>query len=128
MQATWFNNKYIKNSIHKGETYIFYGKVRRIGPRKTMENPIFERPDKPQVVTGKIVPLYPLTEGLTQKIVQTAMTQALDAAAELSDPLPAPCLRATRLSRCGRRSRISISLRILKRLSRRGVGSCLRSF
>ena len=88
MQATWFNNKYIKNSIHKGETYIFYGKVRRIGPRKTMENPIFERPDKPQVVTGKIVPLYPLTEGLTQKIVQTAMTQALDADAELSDPLP----------------------------------------
>ena len=88
MQATWFNNKYIKNSIHKGETYIFYGKVRRIGPRKTMENPIFERLDKPQVVTGKIVPLYPLTEGLTQKIVQTAMTQALDAAAELSDPLP----------------------------------------
>lgn len=88
MQATWFNNKYIKNSIHKGETYIFYGKVRRVGPRKTMENPIFERLDKPQVVTGKIVPLYPLTEGLTQKIVQTAMTQALDAAAELSDPLP----------------------------------------
>ncbi len=88
MQATWFNNKYIKNSIHKGETYIFYGRVRRVGPRKTMENPIFERLDKPQVVTGKIVPLYPLTEGLTQKIVQTAMTQALDAAAELSDPLP----------------------------------------
>ena len=92
MQATWFNNKYIKNSIHKGETYIFYGRVRRVGPRKTMENPIFERLDKPQVVTGKIVPLYPLTEGLTQKIVQTAMTQALDASAELSDPLPCSLL------------------------------------
>ena len=36
MQATWFNNKYIKNSIHKGETYLVYGKVRRIGPRTTM--------------------------------------------------------------------------------------------
>lgn len=41
LQATWFNNKYIKTSLQKGESYIFYGKIRRIGPRKTIENPIF---------------------------------------------------------------------------------------
>lgn len=93
LQATWFNNKYIKTSLQKGESYIFYGKIRRIGPRKTIENPIFERLDKPQVVTGKIVPLYPLTEGLTQKNVQSTIAQALGAAAELEETLPRSLLK-----------------------------------
>lgn len=88
LQATWFNNKYIKNSIKKGEDYIFYGKIKRIGARKCIENPIFERFDKPLLVTGKIVPLYPLTEGLTQKIVQSAISQALKFTDKLSETLP----------------------------------------
>lgn len=88
LQATWFNNKYIKNSIKKGETYIFYGRIRRVGAHKCIENPIFERTDKQQLVTGKIVPLYPLTEGLTQKNVQSAMAQAFDAVDEVEESLP----------------------------------------
>lgn len=88
MQATWFNNKYIKSSIKKGDTYIFYGRIRRVGARKCIENPIFEQAGKKQLVTGKIVPLYPLTEGLTQKNVQSATAQALDALGEVEESLP----------------------------------------
>lgn len=88
MTASWFNNRFIANMLKKGSTYIFYGKISRIGGKKNIENPIFEPADKAGDFTGRIVPLYPLTAGLTQKAVQTAMKSAMPAAAKLVDPLP----------------------------------------
>lgn len=86
--ATWFNNKYIKNSIIKGEIYIFYGKIKKIGSKKFIENPIFEKESDSQIVTGKIVPIYPLTAELTQKTVQKAMNTALGLGGVFSETLP----------------------------------------
>ncbi len=88
MQATWFNNKYISRSIIKGETYTFYGKIKRIGKNKCIENPIFEKNSSENIVTGKIIPLYPLTAGLTQKNIQTAMNEAIRYAGEMQETLP----------------------------------------
>ena len=42
INAVWFNNKYIKRSIKKGETYIFYGKIKKSGAFRQIENPVFE--------------------------------------------------------------------------------------
>lgn len=88
INASWFNNKYIKNSIIKGESYTFYGKIKRIGSKKTIENPIFEKDGKPKVNIGKIVPIYPLTAQLSLKTVQSAMLQAMKAVDEITEPLP----------------------------------------
>lgn len=43
LDATYFNQPYRKNSLHAGETYIFYGKVEANGFRKTMTNPVCEQ-------------------------------------------------------------------------------------
>ncbi len=88
ISATWFNNKYIKRSIIKGESYIFYGKIKKMGSRKFIENPIFEKDGKNNIATGKIVPLYPLTANLSQKIIQSAMTGALGAIEQIRETLP----------------------------------------
>lgn len=87
LTATWFNNKFIINRFKKGETYVFYGKITKIGNKKFIENPVFE-PEHSNTLTGKIVPIYPLTEGLTQRIVQTAMSAAMPLVAQMQESLP----------------------------------------
>ena len=39
VDITYFNQSYRKNAIHRGETYIFYGKVTVTGRKKQMANP-----------------------------------------------------------------------------------------
>jgi len=85
--ATWFNNKYIGNTLQKGQWYSFYGKIKKVGGKKHIENPIFEPADK-GVSTGRIVPLYPLSANLSQKIVQTLMAQAAQYIDQIPETLP----------------------------------------
>lgn len=86
LELIWFNNRFLDNRFKKGETYIFYGKV-RLTPKKQMVTPLFETPDN-QKQTGRIVPLYPLTEGLTENIVSDCVQQAFVRSGQLKDPLP----------------------------------------
>ena len=86
LELIWFNNRFLDNRFKKGETYIFYGKV-RLTPKKQMVTPIFETPGN-QKQTGRIVPLYPLTEGLTENIVSDCVQQAFARSGQLKDPLP----------------------------------------
>lgn len=76
ISVIWYNNKYVKDQFHTGEEYILYGKITTNRGKKEIQNPIFEKTDS-QKFTGKIVPIYPLTGGLTQKIIQSAMANAL---------------------------------------------------
>lgn len=85
--ATWFNNKYIGSSLKKGEWYSFYGRVKKIGGKKHIENPIFEPAEK-GVSTGRIVPIYPLSANLSQKALQTLMAQAVQYIDQLPETLP----------------------------------------
>lgn len=68
MSAVWFNNKYVVDAFKLGETYTFYGKVEDKYGKKQLNNPIYDKIDS-SVVMGRIVPIYPLTEGLSQKII-----------------------------------------------------------
>ena len=88
LELTYFNQSYLKDSFHTGETYVFYGKVEGSLLRKQMTNPVFER-EGLQNVTGRIVPIYPLTAGVGQALLQKAIRQGLDEIGEdLSDALP----------------------------------------
>lgn len=91
--ATWFNNKYIKSSIIKGNTYVFFGKIKKMGAKKFIETPIFEKASTENLVTGKIVPIYPLTAELTQKTVQKAIASALKLDLHFSETLPYALLK-----------------------------------
>ncbi|MDD6483010.1 MAG: ATP-dependent DNA helicase RecG [Clostridiales bacterium] len=88
VSVIWYNNKYVKNQFHTNEHYILYGKIDEGRyHKKEMINPIAERKDK-QRFTGMIVPIYPLTEGLTQKLVQSAMEQAIKEYGNISEYIP----------------------------------------
>lgn len=86
--AIWYNNRFLKDKFEVGGEYILYGKIGiRLGAKQIL-NPIFEKVDK-QHYTGKIVPIYPLTGNLTQKILQSAMEDAIKARGEITEYIPA---------------------------------------
>lgn len=89
MQLTFFNQAYLKDQFRKGESYVFYGRAQVKGRFVSMTNPVFDRLADFGRVTGRIVPVYRLTSGLSQNTVRSAVRQALDLSqGRLPDGLP----------------------------------------
>lgn len=98
INVIWYNNKYVKNQFHTDERYILYGKITENKyHKKELINPVAEKKDK-QHFTGMIVPVYPLTEGLTQKLVQSAMEQAIKEYGNIDEYIPDSIREKYRLS------------------------------
>lgn len=92
-EITYFNQDYLKDTFHQGATYRFYGKVERQGNRYTMSSPAFEEiPAGHEADLPPLLPVYPATQGLSQKQIATAVQLALRMAASdvdvMHDPLP----------------------------------------
>ncbi len=89
MDITYFNQSYVQKQLKAGQSYVFYGRVTIEGNRCSMTNPLFEAQDAPTFVTGRIVPIYRLTAGVSQKMLIGAIRQVLDeCTGQLSDALP----------------------------------------
>ena len=102
VDITFFNQPYIKNNIHRGDCLNIYGKIIGVGGKRTMTNPVIEREGTVGGVTGRIVPVYRLTTGLSQKLIMSAVRQALDAcAAELPEVLPESLRKKYKLAQTG---------------------------
>ncbi|WMM26741.1 ATP-dependent DNA helicase RecG [Tissierella sp. MB52-C2] len=65
---TWFNQEYLKDKFSIGEKIIVNGKINKIGREIQIMNPVFEKIGTMDKV-GRIIPMYPLTEGLTNNEV-----------------------------------------------------------
>ncbi len=87
MQLTFFNNPYLKNILLQGEQYLFYGKVEQFRAALSMTSPYFE--PMPEGRQPKMRPVYPLSAGVTQKMITGALNQLLPMIDGLADPLPA---------------------------------------
>ena len=78
LNIVWFNNRFIKNTIKQGDELYFHGKVKLMGRDLVMESPEFEKTTgSASVNILRIVPEYPLTEGLGHKDVRKAVYGAL---------------------------------------------------
>lgn len=99
MQLSFFNMPYIKKTLKKGAVYYFRGKVHRRGNGFTMEQPVLLSPAEYEKRRGKLLPVYPLTTGLSQKVIRKVVEQVLEAAKSGRDLLPEvlpPAIRAER--------------------------------
>ena len=94
MQVTLFNNPYAAAKVRRDQEILLYGTVVADGRRAEMTSPQIET-----VAAAKIRPLYPLTEGLTNKMVETNVAAALDILRRVGLPeiLPEEAVRAERL-------------------------------
>ena len=82
LTLTFFNNRYVVDQLRYGKEYIFYGAVSGDFIGYNMTNPVFEAMDAAPVTTRRILPVYPLTAGLSNAAVLKAVQQALS----LCDP------------------------------------------
>ena len=100
--VTFFNQSYVRDQLVLGESYVFYGKAGGNLLRKTFTNPVFEREDRAGAVTGRILPLYHLTRGISNKLVVSAVESALDACGDmLPELLPAAITERYELAKVG---------------------------
>nr|WP_325182292.1 ATP-dependent DNA helicase RecG [uncultured Oscillibacter sp.] len=101
LDVTFFNQSWLKNSLRAGETYVFCGKAEGSLFRRRMTNPVVE-PEGRREATGRIVPVYPLTAGVSQLILSRSVRQGLDACADiLPDALPDEIRMEHQLCRVG---------------------------
>lgn len=73
----WFNQPYIKSKLKEGETYLFYGRIRNRNGVISMSNPTFEPFDDNLSMKG-IIPVYSLKGCLTQKVMRSVISDALN--------------------------------------------------
>jgi ATP-dependent DNA helicase RecG len=82
IDATWFGRRFIERRLAVGAEVVVSGKVKHFGRRLTLDNPEFQvvAEDTELLHAGRIVPVYPLTAGLTSIRLRAAIREALDKA------------------------------------------------
>lgn len=67
-KLTWFNQSYIREKIHEGATYLFFGKPEWNNGGKNVDSAIVYNLDDIEKVQG-VYPIYNLTAGVTQNYI-----------------------------------------------------------
>ncbi len=82
IDATWFGRRFIERRLPVGGEVVVSGKVKHFGRRLTLDNPEFQvlTGETEVLHAGRIVPVYPLTSGLTAARLRSAIREALDKA------------------------------------------------
>lgn len=103
LDVIWFNQPYLTKSIKSGTAISLSGKVDTSGPRPKMISPTYEiireRSAQPTLHTGRLVPIYPETEGLSSKWLRTKIALILPLyLKEISEHLPTEIINFQKLT------------------------------
>lgn len=91
VEGVWFNQPFRAKDFRYGQQVAFSGKPRWHGQHWQIVNPIVRRPEEvTEQQSARLLPIYPLTEGITQQALRYAMQNALQAyGPSVGDILPA---------------------------------------
>ncbi len=92
LHAVWYNQPYITRQLTPGTRVVLHGRVQRQAGEIQMTVPEFEAIEEGEdsLHVGRIVPVYPGTEGLSQRVMRSIVARALDDhAGALREWLPA---------------------------------------
>ena len=79
IEIVWFNNTWVGHSLKANQQLAVSGRVRIFRGRKVFENPEYEvLSDKGSTHTGRLVPVYPLTDGLYQRTMRNLVRRTLE--------------------------------------------------
>jgi ATP-dependent DNA helicase RecG len=89
VQATWFNQPYLAKRLKQGKQIVISGKVDEYLGRLTFSSPTWEPLDKELIHTKRLVPVYPLTQGIGARWLRRLMKRTVDYwSLRLPDHLP----------------------------------------
>ncbi len=97
IRLTWFNQVYLKNVLKRGVHYIFRGKVVRKNAALVIDQPKIYSKEEYRMLLNVLQPVYPLTEGLTNRALGKAVDQALTMTEFPEDYLPRHIVREQKL-------------------------------
>ena len=93
IEAVWFNQPYLTRQLRAGRRIVLSGKVDEYLGRLRLQSPEWEPLEKELIHTGRVVPVYPLTRGITSRWMRRLMKRVIDHwAPQLADYLPEPIL------------------------------------
>lgn len=88
LKIIWFNQPFIPRLIQPGNLVYFSGKVEHDQYGFYLNNPTYEKVKAEQTHTARIVPVYSLTENLTEKQIRYLVKLVLPLAKNIPDWLP----------------------------------------
>lgn len=91
IRATWFNQPWIAERLSPGRAVALSGKIDQYLGRLVLKDPEWEHLDRQQLHTSRIVPVYPLTAGVSSKWLRRVVHAVVERyALRMADPLPDP--------------------------------------
>ncbi|MBU1015037.1 ATP-dependent DNA helicase RecG, partial [Patescibacteria group bacterium] len=93
MQVVWFNQPYLTDTLKEGEEVYLAGKMARGSASAYLSNPAYEKAKALPMHTGRIVPVYAQTLGLTSRWLRFMVSGILQNAQGLSESLPPTLLQ-----------------------------------
>ena len=97
IKAIWFNQPYIGNALTKGAIANFAGKVAQRKNETYLSNPTYEvvrSEDQVTKHTGRLVPTYPETHGLTSRGIRYLIAPIFDDLEEIQEFIPGEILES----------------------------------
>ena len=89
LRVTWFNQPWIASQLRPGQAVALSGRIDQYLGRLTLNSPEWEPLERQQLHTSRIVPVYPLTAGVTARWLRRVMDSVVRRLApRLPDPLP----------------------------------------
>ena len=95
LDIIWFNQHYIKNTLQTGKTYNISGKVGTfdrkicfISPEMEVTSDVFSKDTVENIHTGRLVPIYPETYGVSSKWIRGKVKTVLDSDNDMEEFLP----------------------------------------
>ena len=89
LRVIWFNKPYLINQLNKNDQIIISGKIDMYLGRLVVYNPEWEPIDKEHLNTNRILPVYSLTAGLSQRQIRKTIYQAVELwIDQISDHIP----------------------------------------
>lgn len=89
IEATWFNQPYLASQLRAGRRIVLSGKVGEYLGKLSLQSPAWEPLERELIHTGRLVPIYPLTRGVTSRWMRRMTKRVVDHwAPRLQDPLP----------------------------------------
>ena len=88
LKAVWYNMPYLKKTLREGTYRVFVGKTIMKGRMREMEQPRIFSEEEYRRMAGRPVPVYALTEGISNRTMTKLIRLALETAPEITDWLP----------------------------------------
>ncbi|MDP2838279.1 MAG: ATP-dependent DNA helicase RecG, partial [Candidatus Moranbacteria bacterium] len=97
IRLLWFNQRFVAQTLEVGMAIRVSGKVTRDQKGLLMQSPAFERSSRDATHTGRLVPVYPETAGLTSKFFRWQLTGIFQKLTAFPDPVPEDILNRLHL-------------------------------